>query len=67
MLTRFQVPGTPGETRRPVSANRVLCPVLGDIDFERCLECSYLVRLEGRRRHIVVCAATQAKLQDLDC
>ena len=66
MLPRFQVPGTSRETRRPVSANRVLCPV-GDIDFERCLECSYLVRLEGGRTLTVVCAGTQTKLQDLDC
>jgi hypothetical protein len=41
--------------------------VLGDIDFERCLECSWLVRLEGRRTLTVVCAATQSTLQDLDC
>lgn len=67
MLPRFQVPGTSRETRRPVSAKRLLCPVLGDIDFERCLECSWLVRLEGRRTLTVVCAATQFTLQDLDC
>lgn len=67
MLPQYHLPGTSCETRRPVSANRVLCPVLGDIAFERCLECSYLVRLEGRRTLTVVCAATQAKLQDLDC
>ena len=67
MLPRFQVPGTSRETRRPVSANRVLCPVLGNIDFERCLECSYLVRLEGLRTLSVVCAATQTEWQDLDC
>ena len=67
MLPRFQAPGTSSETRRPVSANRVLCPVLGDIDFERCLECSYLVRLEGRPTLTVVCSGTQTRLQDLDC
>jgi hypothetical protein len=66
MLPRFPIPGTSAETRRSVFASRVKCPVLVDIDVERCLECSWLVRLEGRRTLTVVCSATQSPFEDLD-
>jgi hypothetical protein len=42
--------------RTPVHAGRVLCPLLGAVDIERCLECSRLVRLEGSTRLDVVCS-----------
>jgi hypothetical protein len=39
----------------PVHAGRVTCPLLGEVDIERCLECARMVRLEGRRQLNVVC------------
>lgn len=41
--------------RLRVEGGRVACPRLGDVDFERCLECPYLVRFEDQRALFVMC------------
>jgi hypothetical protein len=43
------------QQRLPVIDGRTACPLLGDIDCERCFECPYLVRLEDPWSLVVVC------------
>ena len=42
----------------PIRAGRVACPVLGEVDLDRCRECDHLVRVDsaaGTTAHAVVC------------
>ncbi len=52
----FDVTKPRGPRRRMrVDGGRTSCPFLGAVDFERCLECLYLVRFEDGRSLFVVC------------
>jgi hypothetical protein len=50
--------------RRRVHAGRVACPLLGEVDIERCLECSRLVRIEGGGGLSVVCHLPTAPAEE---
>jgi nucleotide-binding universal stress UspA family protein len=42
----------------PIRADRVACPLLGDVDLDRCRECDHLIRVEsaaGTAERTVVC------------
>ena len=42
----------------PVEGGQVACPLLGEVELARCLECDHLIRIEwagGSMAHGVVC------------
>ena len=42
----------------PVDGGRVACPLLGEVELDRCLECDHLIRIDwagGGTAHGVVC------------
>ena len=48
----------PDERRIPIRAGRVVCPLLGEVDVDRCRECDHLIRVDsaaGTTGRTVVC------------
>lgn len=47
-----------GTSTLPVQGGRVACPLLGEVELERCVECDQLIRVEwaaGTTAHGVLC------------
>ena len=48
----------PDERQIPVLAGRVACPLLGDVQLDRCRECDHLIEIDsgaGTTPHAVIC------------
>ena len=54
------VGGKEAEVRQiPIRAGRVACPLLGEVDLDRCRECDHLIGIDsaaGTTAHAVTCA-----------
>lgn len=56
--------------RLRVVDGRAACPLLADVDLERCLECPYLIGFEDGSSLFVVCQAplrSEAPIRTLGC
>ncbi len=51
------------EVRLPADDGRVACPRLGEVDLERCLECSWLLRFQAGEHDVVVCSVTDPRTE----
>lgn len=57
--------GTDANIRQiPMEAGRVQCPLLGDVQLERCLECDHLLRVDPARESTAGCVVCVDRGQD---